>query len=670
MDIQDKTKEEIIKELQDLQEEYNSLKILYEEDINKRNQSEEALRQSESKYRLLAENISDVIWTLDNEYCFTYISPSIYQLRGLTSDEAMRELIQDTMPPQSQEIVYKAIAKGKENEKAKNYVPVKVEIEQYHKEGYLIWVEITIRAMLDDHGKKIGYVGISRDITESKQTEKALNESLNLFNGLIKKIPVGIYIVCIRADMQMEFEYVSDRWCEIHQVKREDALADITIVHKMIHKDDIENFLKLNEESARDKKSFLWEGRFVFDGAIRCFRIESVPIYYDNDCIRWYGVVQDITGRKQSELALRQSEHNFRTLADMAKIMISIVSEKNREKYLYVNDEWTRVLEYSKNEAQELKPIDILSQESGKQVMEFAEKRMRGIKVPTNYEITVVTKSGKLKYLDFSSTIINFDNEKAFLTTALDITERKLLLKSLSESESNLQELNAQKDKFFSIIAHDLRNPISSIKHLLELLANQYDELAIDEQKEFIGLLSESSDNLFKLLDNLLMWARTQVGSVQINRELINIYLISDNNLSLMKLNADNKKIKLINKIPENTTAFADMNMIDTVMRNLISNSLKFSDEGDTITVDSEITDDFVTVKIADTGIGMSEEIQNKLFKIDKQITSVGTKQEKGTGLGLILCKEFVEKHGGKIWAKSKEGKGTVIYFTLPNENN
>ncbi len=429
--MQDKTKEEILKELQELRAAYHSLKSLYEEDINNRNQSKEAFSQGESKYRLLAENISDVIWTLDNDYCFTYISPSIYQLRGITSEEAIRESIQDTMPPHSQEVVQKAIAKGKENEKAKNYVPVKVEIEQYHKDGHLIWVEITIRAMLDDHGKKIGYVGISRDITENKQTEKALNESLNLFNGLIKKVPVGIYILCIRADMQMEFEYVSDRWCEIHQVKREDVLTDISNVLRMLHKDEIENFLKLNEEVVRDQKNFLWEGRFVIEGEIRWFRIESVPVNYGNDYIRWYGVVQDVTKRKQSELALRQSEQNFRTLADMAKIIISIVSVENREKYLYVNDEWTNTLEYSKKEAQELNPIDVLTPESNQQVMEFADKRVQGLKVPSSYEITVVTKSGKLKYLDFSSTIINFDNQKAFLTTAIDITEHKKLFKSI-----------------------------------------------------------------------------------------------------------------------------------------------------------------------------------------------------------------------------------------------
>lgn len=665
MDIRDKTKEEILKELQELRKEYHSLKFLYEEDINKINQSKEALRQSERKYRLLAENSSDVIWTLDNEYCFTYISPSIYQLRGVTSEEAMRETIQDTMPPQSQEVVYKAIAKGKKNEEAKNYVPVKVEIEQYHKNGHLIWVEITIRAMLDDQGNKIGYVGISRDITESKKTAKALNESLNLFNGLIKKVPVGIYIVCIRADMQMEFEYVSDRWCEIHQIKREDALADISNVHKMVHKDDIENFLKLNEEVVRDKKNFLWEGRFVIEGEIHWFRIESVPITNENDYIRWYGVVQDITVRKQSELALRQSEQNFRTLADMAKSIISIVPVKNRDKFIYVNEEWNSAFEYSKKEAQELNPIDVLTPESYRQVMEYADRRAQGLEAPTSYEITVVTKSGKLKYLDLSSTIISFDNQKAFLTTSLDITEHKKLLKALSESEANLRELNAQKDKFFSIIAHDLKSPFNAILGFSDILVEQINEKNYTGIDEYAKIIRQSSQRAFDLLINLLEWARAQTGKLIFTPEVFNLKNLINDNIALLKSNANQKAITINVDMPNESITFADKQMISTVLRNLISNAIKFTHKGGEIKISVKQNEKEMLISVADNGIGIEPERIKNLFHINKSISTPGTNNEYGTGLGLILCKEFVEKHNGKIWAESKQGKGTVFHFTL-----
>ena len=187
-----------------------------------------------------------------------------------------------------------------------------------------LWDSITSdQLVLADHPQVVEKVRSRRACFEEI-------ESLNLFNGLLKKVPVGIYIVCIREGMQMNFEYVSDKWCEIHNIKREDALADISIVHQMIHKDDIENFLKLNEEVARSKKNFLWEGRFIIDGKVQWFRIESAPFNYANEDYRWYGVVQDITESKLTELAIRQSEGNFRTLSNLAKIMICIVSVTNR----------------------------------------------------------------------------------------------------------------------------------------------------------------------------------------------------------------------------------------------------------------------------------------------------------------------------------------------------
>ena len=519
----------------------------------------------------------------------------------------------------------------------------------------------------DYHSLKILY---NEDVAKRNQAEEARNKSLDRFNGLITKVPVGIYIVCIRADMQMEFEYVSDRWCEIHQIRREDALADISNVHKMVHKDDIENFLKLNEEVARDKKNFLWEGRFVIEGEIRWLRIESVPINYEDEDIRWYGVVQDITGRKRSELALLQSEQNFRTLADMAKMMISIVSDKNREKYLYVNDEWTSALEYSKKEVHELKPIDVLTPESYKQVMEFATKRIQGLKIPTSYEITVVTKSGKLKYLDSSSIIINFDNQKAFLTTSLDITEHKLLLKALSESESTLRELNAQKDKFFSIIAHDLKSPFNAILGFSDLLLEQIEEknyTGIDEYAKSIG---QSSHRAFDLLINLLEWARAQTGKLVFTPEIFNLKDLIDENITLLNSNANQKAITINEYVPDEIMTFADKQMISTVLRNLISNAIKFTHKGGEIKISVKKSEKEILISVIDNGIGIEPDRIKNLFHINKSNSTLGTNNEHGTGLGLILSKEFVEKHSGKIWAESKQGKGTVFHFTLLNEVN
>lgn len=662
----DKTKEELIEELQELKQVHDALKVSFEEDINQRKQMEEALIQSESKYRLLAQNSSDVIWTLDNDYRFTYISPSIYHLRGLTPEEAMRETIQDTMTPYSQEVVYKAIIKGKENEKAKNYVPVKVEIEQYHKDGHLIWVEINIRAMLNDEGEKIGYVGISRNITERKLAVKALSESLERFESLLTKVPVGVYIFWIRANGHMEFEYVSDRWCEIHQISREDALTDVSLVHKQIHKDDIEHFLLLNQESARDRKAFDWEGRFMSGGDLRWFHIESIPKSYDNGDIQWYGVTQDITERKRVEEALRNSEEKFRSLADMAKVVIAITADAGGEKYLYVNDEWARVHEYSKEEAKYLKPIDLVDPDSKQQVLENAAKRIQGNQVSTNYEIKTITKSGNIKDFDFSSTIINFENQKAFLTTSIDITERKQTEKALRDSEVKLRELNAQKDKFFSIIAHDLKSPFNAIMGFSELLMDQINEKNYNGIDEYAKIIGQSSQRAFDLLINLLDWSRAQTGRMEYNPEKFELVDVIRENVILFDVIAGQKAITINNVLPHEITVFADKPMVSTVFRNLITNAIKYTRQGGEINISAEKRAKEILVSVSDNGIGIAPGRLESLFRIDESNSTPGTNNEKGTGLGLILCKEFVEKHGGKIWVESEEGKGSVFYFSLP----
>lgn len=251
-----------------------------------------------------------------------------------------------------------------------------------------------------------------------------------------------------------------------------------------------------------------------------------------------------------------------------------------------------------------------------------------------------------------------------------EIEQRKVVEQKLLESQKELQNLNATKDKFFSIIAHDLKNPISAFKGITDLLNKSFDDFSDDELKEFIDDISVSSKQLFKLLDNLLMWSRTQTGKMKIIFDNIDLYSIVESNISLMNLNAEDKKIELINNIPFDTFVYGDYNMLQTVVRNLISNAIKFTNTGGTVTINSFDNEDHLLVSVTDNGVGMSNEIIEKLFRIDTQITVVGTKNEKGTGLGLILCKEFIEKNNGKIWVESEINKGSTFYFTVPKINN
>lgn len=250
---------------------------------------------------------------------------------------------------------------------------------------------------------------------------------------------------------------------------------------------------------------------------------------------------------------------------------------------------------------------------------------------------------------------------------ALDeIEERKKVENVLVDSESKLRELNKAKDKFFSILAHDLRNPFIALLGYSEMLMLDIDELEKEEIVDFSKTIFETSKNVSELLENLLSWGGVQSGRIKPTLSDINIFYLTEKVISLSRPHARLKKISLINEVDKTLTGIADQNMIETVLRNLVTNSIKFTCENGTVTIGSTIVGDFVKVMVSDTGIGMNESTIKKLFKIDESVSTEGTNEEKGSGLGLILCKEIVEKNGGTILAESEIGKGSRFIFTVP----
>lgn len=240
------------------------------------------------------------------------------------------------------------------------------------------------------------------------------------------------------------------------------------------------------------------------------------------------------------------------------------------------------------------------------------------------------------------------------------------LEKKVEERTSQLRDLNATKDKFFSIIAHDLKNPFNALMGFSSLLIDDYDAFDDDERKDLIQTMSDASENAYKLLENLLEWSRSQTGSIKWFPEFIQLDKIANLTIDLLKNQAMNKDISIKGVVPANLTAYADGNMVTTVIRNLMSNALKYTPKGGEVKLYANQQKDHVEVTIEDNGVGIRKEDLDKLFRIDVNFSTNGTNNEMGTGLGLILCREFVEKNGGKIWVESEEGKGSKFKFTLP----
>ena len=253
----------------------------------------------------------------------------------------------------------------------------------------------------------------------------------------------------------------------------------------------------------------------------------------------------------------------------------------------------------------------------------------------------------------------------ALMLTVL-IADRKRIEDALKESEGKLRDLNAAKDKLFSIIAHDLKNPFNAILGYSGLLQERATSLDAEKVEYFASIINSSASQTLLLLDNLLDWARMQQGTLRFTPRNLLLYAVSNQVIESIGDSARHKNIRIVNHIPTQTSAFADEGMLTVVIRNLMTNAIKFTNSGGSVEISAAANHDKVQVSVTDTGVGISKESIDKLFKISSSISTPGTNNEKGTGIGLSLCKEFVERHGGKIWVESEVGKGSVFHFTLP----
>ena len=253
----------------------------------------------------------------------------------------------------------------------------------------------------------------------------------------------------------------------------------------------------------------------------------------------------------------------------------------------------------------------------------------------------------------------------------IELIARVNSMLKLAESYKKNKLLNATKDKFFSIIAHDLRSPFNSILGFSDILLNNFENYKVPEQKKFLGIMNKEIRRTYKLLKNLLLWSQSQRGTIDFHPEKVNLFLLCRETIELLRSTAANKAIFLINQIPEDIYVMADKNMLLTILRNLISNAIKFTPKEGKITIKADLNSNenkqnWIQVSVKDSGIGIVKEKISQLFDISENISTKGTDGEAGTGLGLILCKEFIEKHGGKICVESEVGKGSSFMFTLP----
>lgn len=303
---------------------------------------------------------------------------------------------------------------------------------------------------------------------------------------------------------------------------------------------------------------------------------------------------------------------------------------------------------------------------------EFEKKESQIASLKAKQELTLIQlkKNKQLKQLGLTSAFLLLLLLFFIWLKYLDkIKSNKLLAsknKVIEKSEQELRVLNASKNKFFSIIAHDLKNPLHTVLGYSSLLYKNYDKFKETERRKFASDIFQSTNNISRLLQNLLEWSRSQTGVLNFSPDVFEYQRVLDNALSVLRLLAEQKSIQIKTGHDPELKLFADPLMIETVLRNLINNAIKFTPDGGHIEVSAKEADGQIQISVTDTGVGISEEESQNLFRIDSKVKRKGTNNEDGTGLGLILCHEFVNKHQGKIWVESTPGKGSEFTFTIP----
>jgi PAS domain S-box-containing protein len=377
---------------------------------------------------------------------------------------------------------------------------------------------------------------------------------------------------------------------------------------------------------------------------------------------------------------IRESEEKYHMLFELIPSGITIANIKGE--IIESNLESERLLGMPRDRHSKMR-IDsadwkiIQPDHSPMPVSEFAStKALNENRVVANVEMGIVKKDGQVTWLNVSAAPFPV-RDLGIIVVYTDITRRVEAEMKLQEHDREMEEmvrelkvLNNTKDKFFSIMAHDLKNPFGSLLGASEYLYKEINNQDIDKSRKLSKILYHSSKNAYDILANLLEWSRSQSGSMEYSPARINLFEIANKNVLLASAQAAEKEIDIELKVKQDFECEADPNMLNTIIRNLLTNAIKFTPEGGKVILDASRNKKEAVISVKDTGTGIPEGDLDKLFRIDVKFVNTGTNNEKGTGLGLILCREFIEYHGGKIWVESNPGEGSTFYFTLPDPIN
>ena len=375
-----------------------------------------------------------------------------------------------------------------------------------------------------------------------------------------------------------------------------------------------------------------------------------------------YGLYQDLAS------ALPSGVYRLRVYQELSLFEDKWLSSEDSPSYIeFANDRFYEILHLDRSSF--INNPGIIS----RFIFEEDKAQFAKINVEANKYKTPFEWEGRflidtnLIWIQFKSVPRVLENGDIIWTGTLnDITQRKQIEEDIKHKNAELQRLSDDKDILMSILAHDLITPFNSMLGFLDLLSENLREYDVNTLENYISIVNNSAKGAFNLLNDILLWTRSQSGAIPFKPKIFNLKSSIEDVKDFLKPNANSKNITINIDESDKTAVFADVDMLNTILRNLISNAIKFTDLGGIINISSERTESDILVTISDNGIGIAPNILPRLFDTTKLYSTRGTANEKGTGFGLMLCKKFVEEHGGEIWAESELSKGSKFKFTLP----
>ena len=628
-------------------------------DITDRENLEKTLRNSEETFRSIVTNIKEYICTFTLEGKITYANPYFTSELGYTENDLKDKEIAEL-------IDFGDIDNGFDIASIKDEKTEPVRVSLIKNNGEKVFVLANFAAVSDFQGNPKYYIAVLIDISEKTKNE----HELNIIKSIFETASQGIILVQNRKIILANNAYIT--------------LFGYNNINDVLEQNPLDFISENDREKAKAECSSINIGEELSatyhakrtDGEIITIQRKIKKFLSDKSEYIVHSYV-DITEQQKAKAALEEAEARYKGITENIDDVIWIAEFKEKRlRQLFVAPSVMEITKYTDKELMENPRlwIKMIHPDDKKNVVSKLRRVFKDVvRKQVELEYRILDKYGSLIWIQSKFNFVRdeFGNVEKIFGLSSDITLNKRNEEEYRKTTEELKKLNDSKDRFISIISHDLRTPFSSILGFTDLLLNETDTDP-EKQKQYIEYIHESANNMLKLVNSILDWTRLQTGRIEYVAERIDARTIIDNSIQMLSGTALQKGIKLYSTLEHEMYVHGDRNLLLQVFNNLIANAIKFTNSGGEIFISAEplIDKRVIQFSVNDTGIGIADENLDKLFSVDSKFTTEGTKGEKGSGLGLSLVKEIIQKHGGEISVSSEVGTGSSFLFTIPISSN